>query len=100
MWTVDHQTIIRLISGQFKEQKRGRGGGSLHTLVLKTLSVRISIGRGERNKGIIVWSKHIGYLGCEFKLNGYFVYSGADRLVQFTKLASYCMDEMDSNFYA
>ena len=45
-------------------------------------------------------SKNVGYLGCEFNLNRYFVRCGADRLVQFIELALYYIDEMDSNFYA
>ena len=39
---------------------------------METLLFHISIGIGEVNKGGISRSKHIGYLGCKFKLNDIF----------------------------
>ena len=39
-------------------------------------------------------SKNIGYLGCEFKMNEYFRWAGADRLGQFTVLAFYALGYM------
>ena len=33
--------------------------------------------------------KNIGYLGCEFKFNGYFEWAGADRIGQLTELSLY-----------
>ena len=56
---------------------------------VKTLWVYVLIGLDEGNKGESVRSKHIGYLGCELKYNGYFEWDSADRLGQFTELASY-----------
>ena len=41
------------------------------------------IGLGEGDKGGIIRSKNIGYLGCEFRLNEYFEWAGTDRLGQF-----------------
>ena len=81
MWNIDHQTIIRVIRGQFKErQKQEKIFIFIQYTVMKTLWVCILIGLCEGNKGKVVQSKHFGYLSCELKLNGYFEWSGADRL--------------------
>ena len=92
MWTVYHQTIIleSLVANSRKGRKEKEYFfSSIRFLVVKTLWVCISIGRGEGNKGESDRSKIIGYLGSELKLNGHFEWAGADRLGQFTELASY-----------
>ena len=70
-----------------KEQKRGKTY-SLWTLVVETLWVRLSIGVGKGKMEKKFRSKHIGYLGCELKLNGFSV-RFSDRLGQFIELSSY-----------